>query len=294
VLYLGEGLSLGAALVWAFAVLFLRKSGETAEPFALNLFRVGISSILFIITLILLGESLLPSRPVGDYLWLVLSGVVGIALSDTLFHKCLNLVGAGLNSIIDCLYAPIVMIAAFFFLGERLGFWQFAGMALVIGGVVVTTKAVPPEGATRRDLLMGIAWGAASMATLALGVVWAKPILENGSLLWATAFRQVVSFAVMAPLALVSNKRREIWSVFKPSREWRFTLPATILGSYLALQLWLGGMKHTEAGTAAILNQTSTIFVLILASIFLGEPFTARRWFAAALALAGILMVTLG
>ncbi len=291
---MGEFLSLGAALVWAVAVLFLRKSGETTAPFALNLFRVGVSSILFTITLILLGEKLLPSRPIEDYFWLAVSGIVGIALSDTLLHKCLNLVGAGLNSIIDCLYAPMVMIAAFFLLDERLGMWQFAGMCLVIGGVVVTTRAVPPEGATRRDLVMGIVWGAAAMATLALGVVWAKPLLEHGSLLWATAFRQVVSFVVMAPIALISPKRRQIWSVFKPSREWRFTLPATILGSYLALQLWLGGMKHTDAGTAAILNQTSTIFVLILAAIFLGEPFTTRRWFAATLALAGILMVTLG
>ncbi len=293
-LYLGEVLSLGAALVWAFAVLFLRKSGETAGPFALNLFRVGISSILFIITLLVLGENLFPSRPIEDYVWLTLSGIVGIALSDTLFHKSLNLLGAGLNSIVDCLYAPMVMMVAFFFIGERVGGWQFAGMALVIGGVVVTTKAVPPEGATRKDLLMGIIWGAAAMLTLALGVVWAKPVLKEGSLLWATACRQVVSFLAMAPIALASPKRREIWSVFKPTREWRFTLPGTILGSYLALQLWLGGMKHTAASTAAILNQTNTIFVLILAAVFLHEPFTARRWFAAALALGGILMVTFG
>ncbi len=31
------------------------------------------------------------------------------------------------------------------------------------------------------------------------------------------------------------------------------------------------------AGSAAIINQTSTVFILVLASIFLKEPFTARR-----------------
>jgi drug/metabolite transporter (DMT)-like permease len=57
---------------------------------------------------------------------------------------------------------------------------------------------------------------------------------------------------------------------------------------------WIAGMKFTDTGTAAILNQTSTIFILVFASLFLHEPFTLRRSIAAALAFAGILMVTLG
>ena len=60
----------------------------------------------------------------SDYAVLALSGIVGIALSDTFFHRCLNLVGAGLNSIIDCLYSPMVAVAAFLMLGERLGPWH--------------------------------------------------------------------------------------------------------------------------------------------------------------------------
>jgi drug/metabolite transporter (DMT)-like permease len=58
--------------------------------------------------------------------------------------------------------------------------------------------------------------------------------------------------------------------------------------------LWIAGMKYTQAGSAAIINQSSTIFVLVFASLFLGEPFTGRKVVASALALGGILMVTLG
>ena len=53
-------------------------------------------------------------------------------------------------------------------------------------------------------------------------------------------------------------------------------------------------MKYSLAGPAAILNQTSSIYVLIFASIFLNEPFTARKVVASVLAIAGIAMVTLG
>ncbi len=292
--YLGEFCALGAAMVWATAVILFRRSGETTPPFTLNLFRVGVSSLLLLGVLLLAGESLFRGRPLGDCFILVASGVIGIALSDTLFHRCLNLVGAGINAVVDCLYSPFVAFMAFLMLDERLGPYQLAGMVLVIAGVLVTTRAVPPKGATRRDLLAGIGWGAGAMLTLAYGVVLAKPVLNDHSLIWTTTFRQVASFAVMAVVAVALPQRRKIWSVFRPSRDWRFSLPGTILGSFLALQLWLAGMKYTEAGTAAVINQTSTVFILVLASLFLREPFTGRRWAAAGLALAGIVMVTFG
>ena len=101
-------------------------------------------------------------------------------------------------------------------LGERLGGRQLFGMALVIGGVVLTTRMVPPEGATHRDLVIGALWGVGSMATLALGIIWAKPVLEHSSVLWATTFRQVASFAAMAPIAIALKDRRQIWAVFRP------------------------------------------------------------------------------
>ncbi len=291
---LGESLSLATALVWACAVVLLRRSGDSLSPFELNLFRVGISSLLLLVVTALAGEPLLPARPAADYLLLAFSAVVGIVVSDTLFHHSLNLMGAGISAVVDCLYAPFVALAALAVLGERLGTWQLVGMALVVGGVLVTTRAVPPPGSTRRDLLAGIAWGVLAMATLAVGLVAAKPVLARAPVVWVVTFRQLVSLAVLLGATLVSARRRPALAVFRPRRDWRFALPAAVLGSFVALLLWLAGMKHAAAGVAAVLNQTSTVFVLVLAAVFLKEPFTLRRWMAAALAVAGIVLVTAG
>jgi drug/metabolite transporter (DMT)-like permease len=66
-----------------------------------------------------------------------------------------------------------------------------------------------------------------------------------------------------------------------------------VLGSYLALICWIAGMKYTKVGIAAILNQTSTMYILILAAIFLRERFTMRKLVASLVAVAGIILVTL-
>jgi drug/metabolite transporter (DMT)-like permease len=289
---LGEFYALLCAVVWAIAVILLKRSGETVSPFALNLFRVGISSVLLVATTLVSGQGLVRDAPLRDVLTLMASGVIAIAVADTLFHRCLNIVGAGVTAIIDCLYSPLVVLFAFLLIGEHLNAWQLAGMVTVIAAVLVASGHPAPAGVPPRTLLKGSLMGMAAMAAIALGVVVAKPVLERQPVLWSTTVRQLGALAVMVPMAAISPRRRRYLDAFRPNPSWRFSLPATILGSYLALIFWLAGMKYTQAGAAAILNQTSTIYVLILASFFLHEPFTRRKLAASALAIAGILMVT--
>jgi drug/metabolite transporter (DMT)-like permease len=288
---MGEFYALACALVWAFAVICFRRSGESMPPLALNLFRVGLSTALFLVTLAATGRSLFGRAPAGDYALLLGSGVVAIALSDTLFHAALNRVGAGINAVVDTLYSPFTALGAFLFLGERLDAWQVGGMALVIGSVVVASRLDPPRGTPRRTMAAGVLLGVASMASLAAGVVMAKPVLAGADVVWATAVRQVGALAVLLPAALLAPGRRARLRALRPGPGWRYAVPGTVLGSYVALIFWIAGMKHTAVGKAAVLNQTSTIYTLVLAALLLGERFTRRTALAAALALGGVLLV---
>jgi len=288
---LGEIFALGCALVWAAAVIFFRKSGQRVAPFPLNLFRVSVSLVLFAGTLAVRRQPVWGVAPAADYAILMASGVMAIAISDTLFHVALNRVGAGINAVVNALYSPFIVLFAMVLLGERLTTSALAGMVLIVAGVLVTTRARPPEGMSRGALVVGILYGVASMATLALGIVVAKPVLERSDVVWATTVRQVGALAALLPVALALPGRRARLAVFRPDPAWKFTLPGTVLGSYLARLLWIAGMKFTAAGRAAILNQTSTVYILVFASLFLGEPFTGRRVLAAGLAVGGVLLV---
>ncbi len=289
---MGESLALVTAVAWAFAVVLFARSGEHVAAFPLNLFRVTVGASLLLPTLLASGEGLLRPAPLGDYLILVASGVIAIAVSDTLFHMCLNRVGAGITAIVDCLYSPLVALIAFVFIGERLRPWQLAGMLLVLASVVVASRVRPPAGTTARTLLVGVGLGVLAMLTLAIGIVMAKPVLNRSPVLWATTVRQLGAFLALA--ASLPFAGRAALAVFRPVPSWRYSLSGAFLGSYLALILWIAGMKYSQAGVAAILNQTSTVFILILATLFLEEPFTRRKGVAVLLAAAGILVVTFG
>jgi len=289
----GEFFAVACAVVWAFAVILLKRSGETIAPFALNLFRVTFSLPLLLVTLLLAGHVTLPPVPSRDYGALVASGILGIVISDTLFHKSLNLVGAGITAIIDTFYSPITVLLAFLLIGERIGPADLIGMCLIMGAVLLSTTVTPPAHCSRGRLIEGIIIGILGLIFLGLGIVVAKPVLHRWPVLWVAAVRQAGSAVVLVALALASPRRREILGVWRPAPVWKRMVPATLLGSYLSLVLWIAGMKYTMASIAAILNQSSTVFILILSVLLLREPLTRRKVAASVLALAGILLVSL-
>jgi len=291
---MGEFYALLTAIMWASAVIYLKWSGETIPPFALNVFRVVLSTVVLFLTMVATRQEIFRGAPLADYLILFASGVIAIAVSDTLFLMALNRVGAGIMAIIDCLYAPFVVLFAFLLLSEELTLWQTAGMVLVISGALIASRHEPPAGTTTKQILIGSVYGFLSMATVAVGIVIAKPVLNRSPVLWATTMRQIGALGALLPVALLASSRRQTFSFFRPARNWKYSVPGTLLGSYFALMFWVAGMKYTSAGPAAILNQTSSIYILIFASIFLKERFTRRKVIATLVAVAGIVMVTVG
>lgn len=288
---MGELFALACALFWGVAVILFRKSGETIPPLALNLFRVGLSSVLFLLTMLLLGIPLLGQAPRQDYWILIASGVVAIGISDTLFHLSLNRVGAGINAIVDSLYSPSVVLFAFLMLGEKITGQQMLGMVVMIVGIVIATRGSPPQGTSRRTLVYRVFLGIGAMATLGFGIVLAKGVLDEADVIWATTIRQLGSWLVLIPLTLIHPDRKRLWSVFVPDRSWKYSVPGAVMGSYFALILWIAGMKYISAGRAAILNQTSTVFILVLANVILKEPFGIRRLLSTVLVIGGALLV---
>jgi len=292
--YLGESLALIVAVVWAFAVILFKKSGETVNPIGLNLFKNVLALALILPTVWLFGQALVPSFSGHGYLLLLLSGALGIGVSDTLFFKSLNLLGAGLSAIVDCLYSPFIIGLSMVWLGERLTLLQVVGVVMIVSAVLAATSKKGTTTISRYDLVRGVIYGVLAMAVMALGIVMIKPLLNISSLLWVTEIRLVGGVGILILTVLVHPGRREIvGSIFERTGR-VYMVSGSFLGAYVAMILWLAGMKFTQASTASALNQTSNIFVFVFAIIFLHEKINMLRVIGIALAVLGVLLVMLG
>lgn len=291
--YLGQAMALLTALAWALAVIMFRRSGESVHPIGLNLFKDFLAISLLIPTLYLFGETLFRPAPARDYAIMLISGAIGIGVSDTLFFKSLNVLGAGRVAIVDCLYSPAVIGLSMLWLGESLTLWQVIGSVMIISAVLTAlVERESDNGYTKKQIAVGILLGALAQIGNGVGIVLVKPVLNDAPLIWVTTWRLVGGFAsLLLLLPLLKNRGRIIGSIFSRQR-WGYTLGGSFLGAYLAMILWLAGMKFTQASIAAVLNQTSNIFIFIFAALMLREKITPPRLLGIVLGVGGALIVT--
>lgn len=292
--HLGESLSIITAITWAIAVIFFKKSGEKVHPIALNFFKDLSAVILLIPTTFFFGESLLRAASLRDYLILFVSGAIGIGLADTLFFMSLNLLGASLIAVVDCLYSPFVIGLSLIYLDESLGFLQILGVVMIISAVLTVSQPKARAGINKRDLILGIFLGVLAMAANAAGIVIVKPVLERSPLIWVSEMRLLSGVIILAIVLFFHPGRRRILSSLHTIGSWQYTLLGSFFGAYLSMVFWLGGMKFTQASISASLNQTSNVFIFILAALFLKETMNFQRILAIILAVAGAIIVTFG
>ncbi len=297
---LGQAYALLTAFVWAFALVLFKRAGERFGPLALNIYKNCIGLVLLAATLgglaaagyetfdTIFGQ---PLRSVGI---LALSGIIGIALADTIFFYALNLTGVGLIVIADCAYCPFVILCSSLLLNERLGPAHYGGAALIILAVFIASRHKLPPDRTRGQIVAGMLLAMLAVGMMAFGIVIAKPTLAAPTtpLFWATTVRLAAATVLLTIFSLLTGSPRRQWAAFRPSVWWWYALPASVLGAYLSTVLWVAGFKYTLAGIAGVLNQTSVVFASVLAAIFLREEFGWRKILALGLAVAGVIVVT--
>lgn len=310
--WLGDAMAIGCALAWAFAVLAFRRV-EGVPPAALNVFKNTFSVTLLLPTMWAMGIHFDTGRSGEDWLRLIVSGILGLAVADTLFLAGLRRVDASVAALADCAYAPTVLVLSTLFLHEPLGVGLFLGTPLVIAGLVVVAwraketigdedrglrgrRGAEPQakrhgrGETRPVDRKGVLLCVAGVMTTAVAVIVAKPVLERSELIEATVIRLAAGALGIFLFEAASGRTKDAFLLFRRHPAHRYAFLGAFLGTYVAMVLWLGGMKYGTASRAALLNQSATVFVLVL-SWLSGEVVPRRRWMGAAIAVAGVLVV---
>lgn len=291
---IGEAYSIGCALLWAVAVVLMKKSGESLAPFALNLFKNLLVLPLFAVTLLIAGGAHWPDIPAADYPLILLSGVLGIAAGDTLYFRALNSIGASRMAVAQTLYSPFVIVLSMVLLHEHLRPWQLGGVALVLGGIGLVTWARDGGGLPPGVLWRGAGYGMFSVLLMAIAVVIAKPMLERHDFLWVVTLRVAGGLAGMILLTLLRGGFGTLLAEYRRVRHWPHIVAGAIIGTYLSMILWLAGYKYTKASIAAVLNELAAVFIVILAVLFLKERVSARQVAGTLVAIAGVVLVVSG
>lgn len=292
---IGEFFSLACALIWASAVVLYKHAGNSMSANTLNLVKNIIGFTLLLPTAFVLEGLSFPALGLIDWLIIFTSGYLGIAIADTLYLMALRTIGASRTAIVASLYSPFVVLFSMLFLDETLLAWQWLGLVMVLVGILVVVYQYNAQTVDSSSLLKGLVLGALSVFMTAGGVVAMKPILSNQandeSFFWLVTLRMLAGVMGMLVYLLVKRQfKSTVRVVFKESHKWKTIFAASCCGSYLALLFWLAGFKYADASVASVLNETSSIFIVVLAALFLKESIDRRRVMGISLTFFGVIV----
>jgi drug/metabolite transporter (DMT)-like permease len=126
---LGFGMALGAALLYAFAALIIKRlAGVPAELTALLQVSLG---VLLLAPLADFGA--LPATP-GPWAWLVGMGVLHTGLMYILLYSAIQSLPTARVAVLSFIYPAVALAVDHLFYGQRLGGAQWLGIGLIALG----------------------------------------------------------------------------------------------------------------------------------------------------------------
>lgn len=280
-----------AALCWAVASLISADVTRKIGGLAFNRLRLFFVSLMLISYTFYLDTW---STINNDFLFVILlSGIIGIFLGDTLLFIALQKIGPRRNNILFSLAAPFTVILNIIFLNEIMSFVNLIGCIIVFFGVVIAIAYGNSRDKNHRwelvegNLYLGVIFGIGAALCQAIGLVMMKPILNMGADPIASASLRTLISCIFLAFTFFLNY--EIFNT-KTSLNLKIigqSILSGFLGMALGMSLLLIALQHADAGIVATLSSTSPIMILFLIWVVTKKIPTTGAWIGTVLAIIG-------
>ncbi len=179
-------------------------------------------------------------------------------------------------------------IGAVLFLNETVTLWSVAGLAMVVGGVLLVAGVAQRMGDAQKRRA-GIFYGIGTGVLIAAYTVWDGYAVKNRALapVFIEYFSHPIRVAVLAPVAW--KRWPEVCAIWA-AHKWKTLLIGAI--SPLAFIMVLYAMKTAPVHFVAPLREVSIVFGVIFGAKLLTEENFRPRLIGSLLILAGIVLLS--
>jgi drug/metabolite transporter (DMT)-like permease len=217
---------------------------------------------------------------------LVILGIVFYALTQGGAFVALNHMDAITFSLLLSTTPLLVALFGMFALREIPSGWQWLGVAVFLGGVLVYFYPLLRLGYEKIGLLVGGLTVCANAAASVLG----RYVNREKSIppLVVTVISMGVGAFILLGAGLILEDVNPI-----SLANWAIILWLAVINTALAFTLWNLTLQRLSAVESSVINNTMLIQITILAVIFLGESLSGRDVLGLSLVMVGIIIVQL-
>jgi drug/metabolite transporter (DMT)-like permease len=272
-------------IVWGTTYLGMRIAIETIPPLLMAAFRwIGAGTALLVL-LASLGETLPPPR---SWPSLAVLGVLLVGIGNGAVVWAERTVPSGLTAVLVATI-PFWLVGIEAIRGDRssLTVRRVAGLVIGFSGIVLL---VWPDTAASgsRTFLEGVASTQLACFGWAIGSSYARRREPEENVLAVAAFEMLFGGIAL----LLAGTLHGEWPLLAFSTRTASALAyLSAIGSIGGFTAYAYALKHLPVATVSLYGYVNPVIAVVLGTIVLSEPFTARMAVAAAVVLAGIVMV---
>lgn len=293
---LGETAALTAAFLWSVSSMLWRKVELPASAMNLGKNLLGLALMLMHIgiTTIVTQQPAFTASPNSIGL-LILSGLVGVAIGDTLFLRSLQILGPRIALMMATTSPVFSVVLGMVFLRERLLVIDFMGILLTVAGLVVvlTDKAAAKEAPKifPGTLATGVWCGVTGAFCQSAGGVLSRAGSQDCSGLEAAIYRVSVG-AIVITLYYLSRKElaNSVRQILR-TQTIRLLIPATTIGTWMGIWLCQIAYKHSDVAIAQTLLSTCPLFAVPIIWIYDRQRLSIRGLLGTVIAVVGVAIV---
>lgn len=295
--FIGELAALATSMTFAVNSAFFTVAGRKVGSVVVNRMRLVFALFFLIIAHVLFLGTLYPVEAGADrWLWLGLSGIVGLVLGDAFLFQAFVWVGPRISMLMMSLAPIIAAVTAWMFLGESLSLLKIMGIALTIGGLIwVILENNHYRNRENRNYLKGILFGLGGATGQALGLVLAKYGLGGSfSPLSGNFIRMATAMIVMWLITLVQGKGiSTVKTVLTDNQALIYIAGGAFVGPFVGVSLSLLALQYADVGVASTLMALPPIFLLPVSHFFFQERFGWGAVVGTMVALSGVAVLFL-
>ncbi len=268
-------------LFWGSAFSVVKVGLEYSPPMVFAGLRTLIGGLVILLVAVVWGGSPHLWRDWPVFLLLAAFNVVFFFGFQTLAVLYLP---SGTAAVLEYLQPMLVGLLAWMILGESLSLAKIIGLILGFSGIVAVSSgsifgSISPA---------GVAFGAGSAFSWALGTVIFKRYEARISTMWAVAIPFVIGGMVLTLFSLAI----ESWSEVSPTAALFASLSyVSLVEIALAWLIWFGLVRTGEASRVAVYVFFVPLVSIVVGAIFLDERLTLSLLIGTALIVTGIYTV---
>lgn len=282
---------LGTGLVWATISILVRSLSGVIPPIAITAIRSVAGGTFVLLVAVAAGYG---AEIVGMPMWMVVtlwvSMLIAMGVGDTLFFRSMDYLGITRALTLSMLNPLLTSLIGIGLLGEQVTPLRAAGIALVLGGLVLIVSGKRTDEKQRRHAGRGIQIVFTAACCWACAAILMKPVLQQTSVIAAAAVR-IPAAGVF--LWLTPFTRGVMPIVRKSTRAERARLAAICALSGLGALCFTTGIKYGGVAVGNVLASTAPLFTLPFELWVLRSPQSIQTTLGALVTLGGIALMHL-